>query len=75
MVGQYEELSCPFCDKGMIPCLYIPSSFSVRQSRSRVIRGNTKVKNPEVWLIKAGCSVCGKSADEVEKKLKVKGII
>jgi hypothetical protein len=75
MVGQYEELSCPFCDEGRIRCLFIPASVRVKQSRSRVIRGNQKVKNAEVWMIQSGCNVCGKNQKDVEKKLKENGII
>lgn len=76
MVGQYEELSCPFCDKGIIPCLYIPSTKSVK-TRSTATFGRTKSysRNPDVWIIKAGCPICGKSEEEVEKELKRKGVI
>jgi len=75
MRGQYEELSCPFCDKGRISVLYIPSAVSIKQTRSRVIRGNRKVKSSEEWLVQSGCNVCGKSQDEFEKKLRENGII
>lgn len=75
MRGEPVELACPFCDKGKIQTWYIPSSYSIKQSRSRVIRGNQKQRNPDVWLIKSGCNVCGKSLEEVEKKLREDGII
>jgi len=75
MRGEPVELACPFCDKGKIQCWYIPASFSVKQSRSRVIHGNKIVKSADIWLIKSGCSVCDKSAEEVEKKLKEEGVI
>jgi hypothetical protein len=75
MRGQYEELSCPFCDKGRIQAWYIPSSYSIKQQRSRVLRGNQKQKNPEIWLIKSGCNICGKSQGEVEKKFREQNII
>lgn len=75
MRGQYEELSCPFCDKGKIQAWYIPGAISVRQNRSRVLKGSQKVKSSDVWMIQSGCSICGKSSDEVEKELKKKNII
>jgi len=34
-----------------------------------------KSKSAEVWLIKSGCNICGKSQEEFEKKLKRKEII
>lgn len=75
MVGQYEMLSYPFCDKGRIDCLHFPSVVSVKRNRSRVLKGSQKVKSSDVWIIKSGCSVCGKSQEEVEKKLKQDEII
>ena len=71
----YEELSCPFCDKGRIQCLYIPSVISIKQNRSRVLRGSRKVKSLDMWIVQSGCSLCGKSQGEIEKKLKEDQII
>jgi hypothetical protein len=39
MAGQYEELSCPFCDKGKIRCLYFPSAWSVKIKRTKTLPG------------------------------------
>lgn len=76
MVGQYEELSCPFCHKGRIPALYIPSVTSFKKERSKTFGSKTKrAKSPDIWLIKSGCHICGKSQDEVEKELKKKDLI
>ena len=75
MRGEPVELSCPFCDKGKIQCWFIPGAISVRQKRSRVMRGNEKSKSSDVWLIQSSCSICGKSQEEVEEKLREKGII
>lgn len=75
MRGQYEELNCPFCDKGRIQCWFIPSSFSMKKIH---VGSNTSLsprKSSEIWLIKTGCSVCGKSQEEVEKELKKRNII
>lgn len=73
---QYEELSCPFCDKGRIACRYIPSTWSVKVKRTKTLAGgNSASKSKEVWLIQSGCSVCGKSSVEVEAELRRKNII
>lgn len=76
MVGQYEELPCPFCDKGKISCLYFPSAWSVKSTgRGALGKGRSVSKSSETWLIKTGCSACGKTADEVEKELRKKNVI
>ena len=75
MVGQYEILKCPFCDKGEISCLFFPSSYSVHHVRSGKGRSNIPQKSSETWIIQSGCSFCGKTREEVEKELKNKGII
>jgi hypothetical protein len=76
MRGEPIELSCPFCDKGKIQCWYIPSTTSFR-SRSTATFGKTtkRIKSPDIWMIKSGCPSCGKSAEEVEKEFKNRGII
>jgi len=76
MRGQYEELSCPFCDKGRIPCLYIPGAWSHKMKRTSTLPGGGSAsKSSDTWLIQSGCSVCGKSQEEVEKELRKKGTI
>jgi hypothetical protein len=76
MVGQYEELSCPFCKKGRISRLHIPSTKSFMNERSATFGSKTKVsKTTDIWLIKTGCNLCGKSSDEVEKELKRQNLI
>ena len=75
MAGQPEQLSCPFCDKGVISCTYFPGAWSVRQNKSRVLKGSQKVKSSDVWIIRSDCNACGKSEDEVEQKLKQDNII
>ena len=76
MRGQYEELSCPFCDKGRIVCWHIPSITRIRTHPTATFgKAKSKVKSPDIWLIKSGCNVCGKSQEEVEKELKKNEII
>ena len=75
MVGQYEEPSCPFCDKGSFRCLYIPGSWSQKRVVTGSLPGRKSVsKSRDVWLIKAGCRICGKSAEDVERELKQKRV-
>ena len=75
MRGEPVELACPFCDKGKIQCWYIPGAVSVKQNRSRVLKGSQKVKSSDVWLVQSDCSVCGKSKEDVEKELVKRKII
>ena len=76
MRGEPVELACPFCDKGKIQCWFIPGTVSVKISGARSLPGKTsKHKSSDTWLVQSGCSVCNKSQEEVEKKLKKKGII
>ncbi len=72
---EYSELICPFCDKGKITCMYVPSSFSVKQNKSRVMGSSKKIRNPDIWVIKSGCYICGRTREEVEKELKNRNII
>jgi hypothetical protein len=68
---QYEELFCPFCDKGMIQCSFIAGAYKVRSmGRGSLGKGKSVTKSNDYWIIKSGCPVCGKTAEEVEKKLK-----
>ncbi len=76
MRGEYTELSCPFCDKGGIQAWYIPSAWTEKRTgRSSLGRGKSVKKSSDIWLIRSGCSICGKSQGEVEKELKRKQII
>lgn len=72
---EYEEILCPFCDKGKIICGHVPSSLSVKRMTIANVSKTKRQYNADVWLIKSGCSVCGKSQEDVEKELKKKGII
>ena len=76
MLKQYEVLSCPFCQKNTISCLYFPSAIKVK-IRSTATFGKTtkRTKSAEIWVIQSGCSNCNKSLEEIEKKLKEDKII
>lgn len=76
MRGNYEELPCPFCDKGRITCWFIKGAWGEkRKTTSTFGKAKFVSKSSDVWIIKSGCSVCGKSQEEVEKELKKQGMI
>lgn len=73
---QYEELLCPFCDKGRIQAGYVAGVWGEKNSgRSSIGSGKKVIKSSDTWLIQSGCSICGKSQEEVEKELRKKNII
>jgi len=76
MRGEPVELACPFCDKGKIQCWYIPGAISIKKTSTSTLGRMERVrKTSDIWLIKSGCPICGKTQKEVEKKLKEDGII
>lgn len=73
---QYEILKCPFCDKGDISCMWYPSATSVKRTGRNSLGSKPSLhKSKEEWIIRTGCPICGKSQEDVEKKLKNKDII
>lgn len=73
---QYEVLPCPFCDRGQINCKYFPSALSIKRNVTASLPGKGSIyKSKEVWIVLSGCGLCGKSREEVEKKLREEGII
>jgi hypothetical protein len=76
MRGEYTELAYPFCDKRKIETWRIPSVWiEKRTGKSSLGKGKSVKKTSEIWIIKSGCNICGKSAEEVKKELKRKQII
>lgn len=76
MRGEYEELSCPFCDKGKVKAWHIPSFWQERRSVTATFGSRRALKRTQdIWNIQSGCSVCGKSQEEVEKEFKRQSII
>ncbi len=71
MSGHDDILSCPFCDKGRIKCLYFPSQWSVKAKRTKTLPGRGSVsKSAEDWIVQSKCPECGKSEGEIRKALK-----
>jgi hypothetical protein len=76
MRGEYEELICPFCGKGKIIALHFPSVWQEKRSITATFGSRRRLsKSKDVWIIQSGCSICGKSKEEVEKELKNRNII
>lgn len=76
MGAQYEILPCPFCTVGEISCIYFPGVWSQKMKRTKTLPGSGSAsKSKEIWIVKTGCSKCGKSQEEVEKELKIQGKI
>jgi formate dehydrogenase assembly factor FdhD len=76
MRGEYEELLCPFCEKGKIIALHFPSVWTEKRSLTATFGSRkNKRKTRETWVTQSGCSVCGKTKEEVEKELRRKMII
>lgn len=76
MPGQYEILSCPFCGKGEIQCLYFPSVTTEKRRVSATFGAKKeRSKSSESWIIQSGCKSCGKTEEEVEKEFKKRNII
>lgn len=74
MRGEYTELPCPFCDKGKIQALYFPGALHEKRSGGkRSIKSINRTSDN--WIIKSGCSVCGKDQNLIEKKLREDNII
>lgn len=68
---QYEVWPCPFCKQDTISIVHFPKSVSVKQSRTASLQGSKGFYvNKDVYLVSSACSKCGKTAEEVEKKLK-----
>lgn len=76
MAAQYEIIVCPFCHSESISCRYFPSATKIKiRSTATFGRNTRRVKSAEVWIVQSGCDKCGKSLEDVEKKLKDDGII
>lgn len=76
MRGEPTELACPFCDKGKIQCHYIAGVFQEKRHVTATFGARKeRKKSSDIWLIQSGCSICGKTLEEVEKELRRKNII
>ncbi|MEM3112544.1 MAG: hypothetical protein QXY90_05845 [Candidatus Anstonellales archaeon] len=73
---QYEMIDCPFCKKCGVSCMWFPAAVSVKRNVTASLPGQGSLsKSRETWIIKSGCLECGKTQEEVEKRLKQEGII
>lgn len=69
---QRDYWPCPFCDKGIIELLVRPTTYvSSKQSGGKGGRATVKRKvESQTVVISQTCSVCGKTNEEITKKLK-----
>jgi len=73
---QYEQLACPFCQKGVIICIYIPSAVSVKRNVTASLPGIGSIsRSKEIWIIQSGCDNCGKTREGVERELRKNAVI
>ncbi len=73
---QYEVWPCPFCQEETISLIHFPKSVTVKQSKTTSLPGSKGYHlNRDVYLIQSGCSQCGKSQEDVERKLKAGGLV
>jgi hypothetical protein len=73
---QYEVWDCPFCGENSISVVRFPKSVSVKCSKTASLPGSKGFHvSPDVYLVQSGCSKCGKSAEDVENKLKRDGVL
>jgi len=69
----FEEntLECPFCGKAMISYALSSGVKSAKITACRAGKGTRMVKSADVLIVRTEkCLVCGKTADEIEKKWK-----
>ena len=76
MFIERHYLECPFCKKGIIEFLYKPSVYSAKRTSCRAGKSTTLRKtSEEIVIITQKCPVCGKTAEEIEKKWREEGVI
>jgi transcription elongation factor Elf1 len=73
---QYEVWDCPFCGQNTISVIHFPKSVSIKRSKTASLPGSKGFHvSPDVYVVQSGCSKCGNSAEEVERKMKESGMI
>jgi hypothetical protein len=56
--------------------MWFPSAVSVKRNVTASLPGKGSLnKSKESWIVKSGCSECGKSLEDVEKQLRKEGYI
>lgn len=73
---EYEMWDCPFCGANTISILHFPKSVMVKRARTASLLGSKGYyTTPDTFIIRSGCTKCGKTADEVERSLKAEGLL
>lgn len=68
MFKEIQIWDCPYCGKSTIEVIYFPKTARPQKTSWGGSKAWMKVSN-ETIIVKSGCSSCGKSQNEVEKKL------
>ncbi len=73
---EYDVWDCPFCGARSISVVRYPSSISVKRSKTASLPGSKGFhRSPDVYVVKGGCSKCGKTMEEVEAKFTQEGML
>lgn len=73
---QYGILARPFCKKGHISCMWFPSAVSIKRNITASLPSKGSVsKSRDTWIVKSGCSECGRSQEEIEKQFQKEGFV
>jgi predicted RNA-binding Zn-ribbon protein involved in translation (DUF1610 family) len=69
MVKENLQMKCPFCGKGDIEVLFVPSSVRFKKGPYGGSRGGA-IRSQEATLVQTDCPTCGKTKQEIEKALR-----
>jgi hypothetical protein len=76
MFLQRDYIECPFCKKEVIELLIKPSVLSAKRTACRAGRSTSWHRSKEeVIVLTSKCPSCGKSREEIEKKLREEGFL
>jgi len=67
---------CPFCEEGQIEVVIRPRTVCAKRT---ALRGGKKISfhkvREEIVILSEKCNVCGKTAEQIEKKWKKEGVL
>jgi hypothetical protein len=73
---EVEIIKCPFCNKGDIQLTHFLGATRIKIKKTATFGSKTqKTRTSDTWIVSSKCFVCGKTQEEIEKKLKEEGLI
>ena len=73
---EYEVVKCPFCNGQDITLIHFLGATRVKMKKTATFgSGQQRTKSSDTWVVTSDCSKCGKTADQIEKKLIEDGVI